>query len=217
MSAAKQKQVMISGAFALGVVAVLLVGYLMLISPKKSKAADLQRETATTQSQLTIAQAVARHPGGRSPVGAPDLFRLSKAMPDAVDTAGAILDLAAAGKATGVSVDGLTTSDPVPATTGGFELVPITANLLGTYSQLTNFLARVRRLVGVRDGKIVAHGRLFGVDGIQFVPNETDSQVLKATVKFQTYVYSTAAAAAAAPTTTTPAPTNDLSAAGANG
>ena len=70
--------------------------------------------------------------------------------------------------------------------------MPITANLLGTYSQLTNFLARVRRLVGVRDGKIVAHGRLFGVDWIQFVPNETDSQVLKATVKFQTYVYSTA-------------------------
>jgi Tfp pilus assembly protein PilO len=212
---AKQKQLIVSGAFAVGVLAVLIVGYLMLISPKKSKAVDLKREVANAQSQLTIAQAVARHPGGKSPAGAPDLFRLSKAMPDRVDTAGAILDLAAVGKATGVTVDGLTPSEPVAATAGGYELVPISASLLGTYRQLTNFLARLRRLVVVRHDQIDARGRLFGVDSIQFLPSETDSAVLNATIKFETYVYSSAAAAT--PTTTTPASTSDLSASGATG
>jgi Tfp pilus assembly protein PilO len=214
VSDAKQKQLIVSGAFAVGVLAVLIVGYLMLISPKRAKAADLKSAAVTAQSQLTVAQAVARHPGGKS-VGATDLFRLSKAMPDSVDTAGAILDLAAVAKATGVSVDGLVPAEPVAATTGGYELVPISATLIGTYRQLTNFLARLRRLVVVRHEQIFAQGRLFGVDSIQFLPSETDSSVLKATVKFETYVYSSAAAAA--PTTTTPAPTTDLSASGATG
>jgi Tfp pilus assembly protein PilO len=215
VSDAKQKHLIVSGAFAAGVLAVLIVGYMMVISPKRSKAADLQREAVATQSELTLAQVVARKPAGTSSAGAPDLFRLSKAMPDRVDTASAILDLVAVGKATDVALEGLTPSEPVAATAGGYELVPISATVVGTYPQLTNFLAHIRQLVVVRNGRINARGRLFGVDSIQFAPEEAGSSVLKATLKLDTYVYS--GVVAAPPTTTTPEPTSDLSAAGASG
>ena len=74
-------------------------------------------------------------------------------MPDRVDTAGAILDLVAVARATGVTIDGLQPSDPTPATSSGYESVPLTATVSGKYGQLTNFLAGMQRLVVVRHGQ----------------------------------------------------------------
>jgi Tfp pilus assembly protein PilO len=214
MSDARKKQLIVGGAFAAVAIVILLGGYMFVISPKQASAARLQREAADTQSKLTLALAAARHPAPGTTNDASDLFRLSKAMPDEVDSSGAILDLVAAGKATGVTIDGLSTSDPLPATAGAYELVPVIATLHGRYGQLTNFLARVRRLVVVRHGAINARGRLFGVDSITLAPDPANSTTLKATVNFETYVYSSTVAPA--PTTTTPpASSSDLTAAGA--
>jgi Tfp pilus assembly protein PilO len=211
---AKKKKLIIGGAFAAAVVVILLGGYMLVLSPKQATAARLQHEAADTQSKLTLALAVARHPApGGATTDASNLFRLSKAMPDAADSSGAILDLVAAAKATGVTIAGLSTQDPLAAPAGGYELVPVVATLTGHYGQLTNFLARVRRLVAVRHGQVGARGRLFGVDSIALAPGSTDATTLQATVNFETYVYSTTVAAT--PTTTAPAPSSDLSAAGA--
>jgi Tfp pilus assembly protein PilO len=211
---ARKKKVIVGGAFAAVALVILLGGYMFVVSPKQATAARLQREAADTQSKLTLALAAARHPAPGANNDASDLFRLSKAMPDDVDSSGAILDLVAAGKATGVTIDGLSTADPLPATAGAYELVPVIATLHGRYGQLTSFLARVRRLVVVRNGAIGARGRLFGVDSITLAPDPANSTTLKATVNFETYVYSTTVAPA--PTTTTPPASNsDLSAAGA--
>lgn len=214
MSDARKKQVIVGGAFAAAVIVILLGGYMFVISPKQASAARLQREAADTQSKLTLALAAARHPAPGATSDASDLFRLSKAMPDEVDSSGAILDLVAAGKATGVTIDGLSTADPLPAPAGAYELVPVIATLHGRYPQLTRFLARVRRLVAVRHGAIDARGRLFSVDSVTLAPDAANSTTLKATVNFETYVYSSTPAPA--PTTTTPAESSsDLSAAGA--
>jgi Tfp pilus assembly protein PilO len=217
MSDAGQKKLIISLAFALGVLAVLAGGYLMVLSPKQSKAASLQTSIDDTQNKLTLALAAAHSPSGKNTVDASDLFRLSKAMPDRVDTAGAILDLAAVARATGVSIDGLTPADPTAPLTGtGYELVPIAATISGRYAQITTFMKQIQRLVAVNQGRVVANGRLFGVDSIQLAPEAPNSLTLKATVKLETYIYSAASTAPAA-TTTTPATTDDLSATGANG
>lgn len=215
MTDARKKKLIVGGGFAALALAVLVGGYLFVVSPKQATAASLQREAADTQSKLMLALAAARHPAHGSTVDASDLFRLSKAMPDTVDTADAILDLAAVGQATGVTVDGLSTADPAPAPTGSYELVPITATLHGRYGQLTNFLARVRKLVGVRNGQVGVRGRLFGVDSIQLAPDSTDASALQATVTFETYVYSSTLAATPTTTTTPPAASSGLSAAGA--
>jgi Tfp pilus assembly protein PilO len=215
----KKKEMIVGGSLAALALVVLVGGYMLVISPKRSAAASLQREAAETQSKLTLALAQASHPSPGTTIDATELFRLSKAMPDRVDTADAILDLVRVGKATGVTVDGLSTADPTPATDGTYQLVPITATLGGRYIQIANFLDRVRHLVAVRDGQIGARGRLFGVDSISLA-QQTDAKLtgLKATVVFETYVYSSGAAAAPPASTTPPADSSsDLSAAGAAG
>jgi Tfp pilus assembly protein PilO len=213
VSDAKKKKLILVGAFAAAVLVVLIGGYMLVISPKQATAARLQHEAADTQNKLTLALVAARHPAPGAKTDASNLFRLSKAMPDDVDSSGAILDLVAAAKATGVSIDGLSTADPLAAPAGGYELVPVVATVSGRYGQVTNFLARVRRLVAVRHGVVGAHGRLFGVDSISLAPGQSNPTNLSATVNFETYVYSGAIAAAPTPA---PAPSgSDLSAAGA--
>jgi Tfp pilus assembly protein PilO len=212
---AKQKKLLlIAGCVAL-VLAILGGGYFMLISPKRAKAASLDREIADTQSQIALARVTAAHP--KTYAGVPELFRLAKAMPDRVDTAGAILDLVAVSKATGVSVDGIAPLGPSPAPTGSYESATITANVSGRYSQLTNFIAGLQRLVVVKGGKLSkVNGRLFGIDGIQFAEGEKHFPQLKATVKLETYVFATTSATPSTPATTTPS-NSDLSASGGTG
>jgi Tfp pilus assembly protein PilO len=213
VSDATQKKMIIAVAFAVGVLVVLAGGYLMVISPKQTKASSLQKQIDDTSNKLTLALAAARRPGGQAQIDASDLFRLSKAMPDRVDTAGAILDLSAVAHAAGVKIDALTPSDPVPPTSGsGYELVGISASFSGTYAQVTTFVKQIQRLVSVNKGRISANGRLFGIDSIQLAPDTPDSVLLKATVKLETYIYS---ATATAPVTTPTTPSSDLSASGA--
>jgi Tfp pilus assembly protein PilO len=217
VSDAAQKKLIIAVAFAVGVLAVLAGGYLMVISPKQSKASSLQTQIDDTSNKLTLALAAARRPSGQAQVDSSDLFRLSKAMPDRVDTAGAILDLSAVAHSAGVTVDALIPSDPVVPTSGsGYELVGIQATFGGTYAQVTNFVKQIQRLVAIKKGRISANGRLFGIDSIQLAPETPDALLLKATVKLETYMYSaTAAAPVTDPTTTTSS--NDLTASGATG
>lgn len=217
MNDAKKKKLIVGAAFAALTLVVLLGGYVLVISPKRAAAASLQSAAADTQSKLTLALAIARHPAPGATNDAADLFRLSKAMPENVDTADAILDLVAAGKATGVTVDGLSTTDPVAAPSGGYELAPIMATLHGRYGQLTNFFGRVRRLVVVHNGQVGARGRLFGVDSIALAGDTAATTRLTATVTFETYVYSSTLAASPPATATTPAASgSSVSAAGAS-
>jgi Tfp pilus assembly protein PilO len=214
---AKQKKLLvIAGCVALCLV-ILGGGYFMVVSPKKAKAATLDRQVADTQSQLVLARVAATHP--RTYAGVPQLFQLSRAMPDRVDTAGAILDLVAVARASGVSLDGIVPLGPTPAVSG-YQSVSITATVSGRYDQLTNFVAGLDRLVVVIRGKIAkVNGRLFGIDGIQFAEGEKRFPQIKATIKLQTYVFTTAAAtpsATSTPTTTTPS-NSDLSASGGTG
>ena len=213
---AKQKKLLMIGGCVVLVLAILGGGYFMVISPKRAKAASLDTEVAATQSQIAVARVAATHP--KSHAGVPELFRLNKAMPDRLDTAGAILDLVAVAHATGVSVDGIAPVGPTPAA-GGYQSATMTATVGGRYGQLTNFIAGLEHLVVVRGGKLTdVRGRLFGINGIQFAEGEAHLPQLKATIKLETYIYAPAGAAPTTPTTTTTTPSNsDLAASGGTG
>ena len=224
MTKERKKTLAIAAGCALGVLVVLVGGYMMLVSPEKAKAASLHRDIAGAQTKLATARAAARRPSRPTGGGAPDLFRLSKAMPDQVDIAGAILDLNATAQATGVVLDGLTPAAPAPSSSGvAYQSVPIQVMLHGRYGQFTNYLRALKQLVVVRHGKVNARGRLFGVDSIQFDEGEDGFPQLKATIKLEAYTYSPSSTSASttptttAPTTTTPdsSSTTSVSAAGA--
>lgn len=212
----KQKKLLMIGGCVVLVLAILGGGYFMVISPKRAKAASIDTQVAATQSQIALARVAATHPKGHA--GVPELFRLDKAMPDRLDTAGAILDLVAVGHATGVSIDGIAPVGPT-ASTGGYQTATMTATVSGRYGQLTNFVAGLEHLVVTKGGKVTSvTGRLFGIDGIQFAEGEAHFPQIKATIKLETYIYAPAGAAPTTTTTTTTTPSNsDLSASGGTG
>lgn len=216
MTKQRKRTLLIGAACAAGVLVVLVGGYMTLVSPKQSKAASLRSEVADTQSKLSAALAAAHHPNRSSQSDAPDAFRLSKAMPDSVDIAGAILDLNTTARRTGIVLDGLTPAQPAEAT-NGYQSVPIQVMLHGRYGQFTNFLGALKQLVVVRDGNVKARGRLFGVDSIQFAAGTDGFPQLTATLQLQAYTYSPAAATppSSSQTTTTPDTSASVSAAGA--
>jgi Tfp pilus assembly protein PilO len=198
----RKKTLLVAAGCAIGVLVVLVGGYMTLVSPKKAKVASLQKHVAATQTKLATALAASRHPSRHQQDHAPDLFRLARAMPDQVDIAGAILDLNATAQATGVTLDGITPSTPV-AGTGDYQSVPIDVAMHGRYSGFANFLRGLKQLVVVRHGTVHAHGRLFGVDSVQFAEGDDKFPQLKATIALEAYTYGPSSASSTTAATTT--------------
>jgi Tfp pilus assembly protein PilO len=191
---------------AVGVL-VLLAGLFVLVKPQHDKASALSAELATTQTQIVTARAQAKQKPEQK-LRATNLFKLAKAMPDDLDMTGIVLQLQKTADDAGVDLNSIGPGTVAAAT--GYSVQPIALGLEGNFASLTNFLARLRRLVGVRHGSLDAAGRLFTVDSIQFSPGEDGFPKLSAKLNVAAYVYDPAAAgaAAAAPPTTTTEPSD---------
>ena len=210
-----------------GLLAYSAVGYFLLISPQRSKAAELKRETAATQQQISQYRTLAAQAKATPPIRVADLFRLTKAMPDSVDMAGLVLELSRVARESGIEFDSITPQAPAAAT--GYSSVAITLEFDGNYYELSDFLFRLRNLVRVRSGRLDAQGRLFVADSISFSESPKSFPRIKASVSVHAFMYGDvqAAAAPAAPapagtsttgtatTATTPAATPPPGGAGA--
>lgn len=216
MTKQRKRLLILVGVCAAAFLLVVAGGYFLLVSPKASKASQLRQQVDAMQSKLSAALAAAHQPTTGSSGDAPEVFRLTKAMPDRVDIAGALLDLDATARATGVVLDGITPSVPAPGTSG-YESVPVQAVLHGRYGQFTTFLGRLKTLVAVRDGKVTANGRLFGVDSIQFAAGDAGLPQLKATVQLEVYVYTPTSSTPSSSTPSSSTSSGSLSATGATG
>jgi len=193
-------------AVAGGLLAFAVLGYLLVISPQKSKAAKLTTDIAAAQTQLQTTIA-ASHVTPQVDPRVDQLFRLTKAMPSTTDMPGILLQLSRVADDTGISFDSITPA--APSSVGSFQEMPVSVAFKGNYYELSDFLFRLNNLVKVHDGKLDADGRLFAVSGIDFSENEGSE--LSAQITANAYIYGTgdaSAAAAATPpaTATTPAP-----------
>ena len=61
----------------------------------------------------------------------------------------------------------------------------------GNFYELSDFLFRLRTLVGVRHGELDATGRLFSVETIDFAESPDGFPELGATLTLEAYVYGT--------------------------
>jgi Tfp pilus assembly protein PilO len=192
---------------ALMIVALLLVsaaGYFLLISPQRSKSAELAEEMHAVRAQiqaLRIANAQVRK---AEPIRVADLFRVSKAMPDTDDMPGVLLELNRIARETGIRFESITPQEGADA--GGYLRRPIDLVFDGNFYELSDFLFRLRSLVRVRAGQLEATGRLFTVNSLNFVESEREFPRIKATLNVSAYVYGTGAAAPSAPAAGQPAP-----------
>ncbi len=203
----KPSQKALVGVLAAMLLLAALAAYFLLISPQRSKAAELAKEAATTREEITRLRALVRQTEQTEPIRVADLFRLTKAMPSNEDMPGMILQLNRIARDTGIRFDSITPQAPVEA--NGAQAVPINLVFQGNYFELSDFLFRLRNLVGVRGGKLDATGRLFVVDTVSFSEGEKKFPQIAATLTVSAYVYgSTATTAPVTPVApaTPPAP-----------
>jgi type II secretory pathway pseudopilin PulG len=160
-------QPLVIGLIVLGFAVAGLGGWFMLISPQRSKAAELDTQIADTNNAISAARALTLEAKKGAQIRVADLFRLTKAMPDQTDMPGILLQLTQVAEDSGISFEQITpstTATPV----SGYLAIPITVEFRGNFYDLSDFLYRLRNLVDVRRGALDATGRLFAIDSIEF-------------------------------------------------
>ena len=185
-------------------------GWFFLVSPQRSRAADLDAEIAAVEKQLEDHRLATLRAGSVEKIEVADLFRLSKAMPDRADMSGVLLELNRIAADTGITFESISPQTAVPIS--GYQAVPIQLTFKGNFYNLSDFLYRLRTLVHVNDGRLAATGRLFAIDTLDFAESQEGFPRIAASLVVDAFVYGTGAPATATPTTssttttTTPAP-----------
>ena len=185
------------------VVAFLLVGaggWFFLVSPQRSKAADLGKQIADVQQQIDANRSAAAQVHHVQPIKVADLFRLTKAMPASADIADVLLQLSTMAHDTGIDFRSI--QPGASATVGAYQVIPINVVFDGNFYDLSDFLYRLRNLVDVRNGQLDATGRLFTVDSLDFGEGLKHFPNIQANLTIDAYVYGTSAPATSLPPTT---------------
>lgn len=187
-----------------GVLVVALIGWFLLISPQRSRASSIDVEIEQVEAQIVQARAAAAQAESAEPVRTADLFRLTKAMPSENDIAGVLLELSKTAGETGIVFEQII---PGPTVTAGtFRAQPIDLVFTGNFYSLSDFLYRLRNLVSVQQGDLVANGRLFSVEKLQFVEADSKFPNIRALLTVSALLYGTSGEpppSAPAETTTT--------------
>lgn len=182
-------------------------GWLALVSPQRKHADSAAQQVQSVQTQLQQIAAVTTPRAPKQPViHVAGLYQLVHAMPTTEDEPDLLLTVDQIAGAAGVEVT--TLSPQVPEQAAGYAVLPMSLSLSGTYASITSFMHRLRGLVSVRHGALVASGRLFSVTQLSIAPASTGHK-LTATATVDAYVFGTVAGAtplavpAATSTTTT--------------
>ncbi|HUZ81354.1 MAG TPA: hypothetical protein VMU73_03840 [Gaiellaceae bacterium] len=190
------------GLVAIGLLLLGVGGYMLVVAPQGVQAAKLQQQIDAENNQIYKRRAEVRaglHPPA---IQTADLFRLARAMPDREDMPGIILTLSEVAREAGIKFDLI---EPVvggsPAGLAGpYTLQRMHLLFNGDFYGLSDFLYRLRSLVAVRNGNLVASGRLFNVDTVTFNVLANSFPQISAELYVDAYIY-TGASSSAAPTT----------------
>ena len=198
---------------ATGLLLVVVVGWFALISPKRSTAADLKKQTAAVQAQIDANRSSA-FTQALPAVRSASVFRLAMAMPSQLQTADVILQLNTLAGASGLSFDQIqpgavgASSSPTAVTADPFATEAIQVKFSGSFYNLLAFLQRMRNLVRVENGRLYTAGRLFDVSNIEFAEGQAGWPQVQATLTINAFVPQPAAPVS---TTTTPGATDTTS------
>ncbi|HET8556392.1 MAG TPA: type 4a pilus biogenesis protein PilO [Gaiellaceae bacterium] len=196
------------GAVVAGVLLVVaLLGYFVLISPKRSTAADLKKQTAAVQQQIDQNRSNA-FTKALPAVRAASIFKLTQAMPSQLDTPDVILQLNQLADDSGLAFDqiqpggGASGVATTTLTTDPFAAEPIQVQFTGNFYNLLAFLQRLRNLVRVENGNLFTAGRLFDVSDVAFAAGAKGFPQIQATLTINAFVPQAPAPTAAVPGST---------------
>jgi Tfp pilus assembly protein PilO len=191
-----------------GDVLLLLMGWLLLVSPQRSTAQSIARSVQATEAQIIEARKPVVQPKGPKAPTQPEiktayLYKLSKAMPMTQDMPNLLLELSQVVRNSGVQLTSLSPAPPDPSGTTG-----VTLAVTGDFYSVTDLLYRLRGLVAVHDGALDVSGRLFTIKTIGLTPTGA-GKALNGSIQLTTYTFGAQAAAAqAAAAAVTPAATD---------
>jgi Tfp pilus assembly protein PilO len=177
---------------AAGLLLVAVIGWFALISPKRSTAADLKKQTAAVQAEIAKNQSSA-FTQALPAVRSASVFRLAMAMPSQLQTPDVILQLNSLAQASGISFDQIQPSSSSSSTTATgvtepFATEPISVKFSGSFYNLLTFLQRMRNLVRVENGKLYTAGRLFDVSNVEFSEGGAGWPQVSATLTINAFV-----------------------------
>jgi type IV pilus assembly PilO-like protein len=212
----------LSGRLALLVVvvatlAIVLLGWFVLLAPERSKAAKLDSQIGDTNSQLQSVSNLLNGPVGRQSLVTSRLF--DRALPAQTKMSQILRQLSTAASASGVELDSITPGALLPG--AGTETLPISVSVRGHYFGLQKFLRLVRSAADLSGDQVRATGRLYTVDSIQFsgggVPQTGSSggsggsSIINGTLALNAFLYDPSSVAAAPAAPATPTTTTDTS------
>lgn len=154
-------------------VLVLLGLWFVVVSPKRSEAADLKNEVAAAQAELAQRKADLARPSAAVTVRASDVYRLAKALPEDANVAGVILDVSQLAARHGLSLEGFQPTSVVPL--AGYYAQPLTVGVQGRFGDVSKFLSDLRELVRVKKGRLLVNGRLYTVTEVRLGRPEGDT------------------------------------------
>ncbi|HZS29941.1 MAG TPA: hypothetical protein VFA37_01640 [Gaiellaceae bacterium] len=185
------RHVRLGAALAAANVVLVAAGWLLLVAPQRHHAQSASQQLQQVQTELAqlgkSGGTQASHP--RQPaIRTAGIYRLAQAMPPTADDSDLLLMLGQLGRDSAVHVLGISLQTPTAAV--GYVVQPVQLTLSGSYGALTNYLRRLRTLVAMRHGTLVASGRLFSVTTVSLSPSGTGNSE-SATVGVDAYVYGT--------------------------
>ena len=187
-------------------VVIAAMGWFLLVSPQRSRSSELDEKIASVEQQITAARAAQMQAADAKPIHSADLFRLTKAMPSDNDIPGVLLELSRIASETGIVFEQIVPQATLAA--GEMRAQPIDLTFEGNFYSLSDFLYRVRNLVSVQRGRLVANGRLFSVEKLQFSEAPSGFPNIRANLTLSAFLYGSGPTAAPpAASTTTPTDT----------
>lgn len=159
----------LSGRVALLIVVVacllvVILGWIVLISPERSKAAKLDSQIGDVNTQLAAVTSLLEGPVGRQSLISARVF--DKALPSDPKMSQILRQLTALAARAGIELDTISPGTAVPG--AGVESLPIALTVKGHYFALQNFLKLLNDSAALRGDQIQATGRLYSVDNITF-------------------------------------------------
>jgi len=190
----------VAGLIAIvAVLVVLLVGWFAFVSPQRSKAASLNDQINTLDTQISSTQAYLHSSQAKN--AKRDLLRVKRLMPEGVQMSQILRQLASAAAEAGVSINGLTPGGLVPS--AGGQAIPIALSVQGHYFRLSRFLHILRSKANVEGDSVRGPGRLYSVDGIAFSGGGQGGSLINASISLDAFISTPAPPPPPTTTTTT--------------
>jgi hypothetical protein len=183
-----------------------LIGWFLLISPQRSRASSLDVELVQVEQQISEARAAQLQSSGAEPIRSADLFRLTKAMPADSDIAGVMLELSRVAAETGIVFEAIKPQATTAAGTNRAQAIDLT--FTGNFYSLSDFLYRLRNLVSVQKGRLLANGRLFAVEKLVFTESPGGFPNIRAFLTVSAFLYGSGPVAGAPPAGAAPTATS---------